>query len=121
MEEKKHLTVDQILIRTKDVVLAVLGIGGALLLIFKWFYLAPITMEGKLNDLQYRFDELDTKLENITSELNATNRKLTAFAETFKPGRPGTWQLEGPTFKWKEVNNLKAEKGWMFNKKKIDR
>lgn len=107
MSEDKDPPVYHVFRRTSDVVLTVFAIIVALIAVFKWFYMKPLTMETSLSGLQEkdikqdeRIDDNKDEIENLKSELDATNRRLSEFQKSFKVGGYGHWTLRGNGWVW---------------------
>ena len=91
-----------ILRRMQDMVGAIIAITIALIAIFKWFYQKPLDMEAKIDHLSQMMMDQKEAMEELSSQLDATNRRLTNFQESFKVGRPGHWTLQGNGWRWVE-------------------
>ncbi len=99
-EDKDSPPAYRLLRRTQDIIGAVIAIVIAVLAIFKWFYLRPIQTDERIARLEERFSKQEDMLENIMSQMEATNRRLTEFQGSFKVGGKGRWSLQGNGWKW---------------------
>lgn len=102
MNEDKDAPAYHIFRRLSDVVITVAAVGAILLGLFKWLYLRPVMTEGKVEELQAQILVMSDKLDSISSQIEATDRRLTNFQASFKLGKPGRWAIQGDGWKWIE-------------------